>query len=186
MNNVIGMRVPCDGGGARETHRCNTNSMDENTGAPTEIGAVALRTHSFLAYETGGPHVIDPLALGLRRAALPRAERNDMYFRHIEEIGGVVRGLETGGCIGRSTIAAPSNGIGQHRRGSRLTVRDDYRAEDRAPMIAEATSGVGGDGEDAGQRDTISSRNGSRAPRCCKDLANLMPLLLDGSRPTSR
>ena len=99
MNNVV--RVAYQGlaavlGGTQSLH---TNSMDETLSLPTESAVqVALRTQQVLAYETGVPNVIDPLGGSYYVEALTdqleaEAER---LFTQIDEIGGVVRGLEDG------------------------------------------------------------------------------------------
>jgi methylmalonyl-CoA mutase N-terminal domain/subunit len=99
MNNVV--RVAYQGlaavlGGTQSLH---TNSMDETLALPTEEAVqVALRTQQVLAYETGIPNVSDPLGGSYYVEALTdqleaEAER---LFAQIQEIGGVVRGLEDG------------------------------------------------------------------------------------------
>ncbi len=99
MNNVV--RVAYQGlaavlGGTQSLH---TNSMDETLSLPTESAVqVALRTQQVLAYETGVPNVMDPLGGSYYVEALTdqlesEAER---LFAQIEEIGGVVKGLEEG------------------------------------------------------------------------------------------
>jgi len=99
MNNVV--RVAYQGlaavlGGTQSLH---TNSMDETLALPTEEAVqVALRTQQVLAYETGIPNVSDPLGGSYYVEALTdqleaEAER---LFAQIDEIGGVVRGLEDG------------------------------------------------------------------------------------------
>jgi methylmalonyl-CoA mutase N-terminal domain/subunit len=99
MNNVV--RVAYQGlaavlGGTQSLH---TNSMDETLALPSEEAVqVALRTQQILAYETGVPSVADPLGGSYYVEALTdqleaEAER---LFAQIDEIGGVVRGLEDG------------------------------------------------------------------------------------------
>ncbi len=99
MNNVV--RVAYQGlaavlGGTQSLH---TNSMDETLSLPTE-GAVqvALRSQQILAYETGVPNVIDPLGGSYYVEAMTdqmEAEA-EALFAQIDEIGGVVKGLEDG------------------------------------------------------------------------------------------
>jgi len=99
MNNVV--RVAYQGlaavlGGTQSLH---TNSMDETLSLPTE-GAVqvALRSQQILAYETGVPNVMDPLGGSYYVEALTdQMEREaEALFAQIDEIGGVVKGLEEG------------------------------------------------------------------------------------------
>lgn len=99
MNNVV--RVAYQGlaavlGGTQSLH---TNSMDETLSLPTESAVqVALRTQQVLAFETGVPNVMDPLGGSYYVEALTdrlEAEAEQLFAR-IEEIGGVVKGLEDG------------------------------------------------------------------------------------------
>jgi len=83
-------------GGTQSLH---TNSMDETLALPTEKSArIALRTQQILAYESGVTNTIDPLAGSYYVEALTdhlEAEAIDI-FRQIDELGGVVPGIETG------------------------------------------------------------------------------------------
>jgi methylmalonyl-CoA mutase, N-terminal domain len=83
-------------GGTQSLH---TNSMDETLALPTEKSVrIALRTQQVLAFETGVPNTIDPLAGSYYVEALTdRLEREaDEIFEEVERIGGVVRGIEAG------------------------------------------------------------------------------------------
>ena len=83
-------------GGTQSLH---TNSMDETLALPTEKSArIALRTQQILAYESGVTNTIDPLAGSYYVEALTdhlEAEAIDI-FRQVDELGGVVPGIETG------------------------------------------------------------------------------------------
>jgi methylmalonyl-CoA mutase N-terminal domain/subunit len=73
--------------------------MDETLSLPTEQAVeVALRTQQVLAYESGVPNVMDPLGGSYYIEALTdKLEREaEALFERIEEIGGVVKGLEDG------------------------------------------------------------------------------------------
>jgi methylmalonyl-CoA mutase N-terminal domain/subunit len=73
--------------------------MDETLALPTE-GAVqiALRTQQILAYETGVPSTIDPLAGSYYVEALTDRleEEAEEIFAEIDRMGGVVPGIESG------------------------------------------------------------------------------------------
>ena len=83
-------------GGTQSLH---TNSMDETLALPTEKAVrIALRTQQILAYETGVPNTVDPLAGSYYVEALTNqleAEAEEI-FRQVGEIGGVVPGIEKG------------------------------------------------------------------------------------------
>ncbi len=93
-------------GGTQSLH---TNAMDETLALPTEESArIALRTQQILAYETGVPHTIDPLAGSYYVEKLTdelETEAEDM-FAEIDAIGGVVAGIESGYFQGRIAAAA--------------------------------------------------------------------------------
>ncbi len=83
-------------GGTQSLH---TNSMDETLSLPTEKAVtIALRTQQILAYESGVPNTIDPLAGSYYSEKLTdqlEAEAEEIFAR-IEEEGGVVPGIENG------------------------------------------------------------------------------------------
>jgi methylmalonyl-CoA mutase N-terminal domain/subunit len=83
-------------GGTQSLH---TNSMDETYALPTERAVkIALRTQQVIAYESGVPNVIDPLGGSYFVEALTTRmeEEAEEYFRRIEDMGGVVAGIENG------------------------------------------------------------------------------------------
>ena len=83
-------------GGTQSLH---TNSMDETLALPTEKSVrIALRTQQVLAYETGVPNTIDPLAGSYfveRMTDEMEAEAEEL-FEQIDTLGGVVPGIEGG------------------------------------------------------------------------------------------
>lgn len=81
-------------GGTQSLH---TNSMDEVLALPSEKAVkVALRTQQILAYETGVPNVIDPLAGSYYVEALTNKmeEEAEKYFAEIEKRGGVLAAID--------------------------------------------------------------------------------------------
>ena len=99
MNNVVRVAYQAMAAVLGGTQSLHTNSMDETLALPTEEAVqVALRTQQLLAYETGVPNVIDPLGGSYYVEALTdRLEREaEEIFQQIDEVGGVVSGLEQG------------------------------------------------------------------------------------------
>ncbi|HZU13127.1 MAG TPA: methylmalonyl-CoA mutase family protein [Chloroflexota bacterium] len=83
-------------GGTQSLH---TNSMDEVLALPTEKAVeIALRTQQIIAYETGVVNTVDPLGGAYFVEAMTnRMEEGALeYFRRIEELGGVLVGIEAG------------------------------------------------------------------------------------------
>jgi len=99
MNNVVRVAYQALAAVLGGTQSLHTNSLDETYALPTEESAqLALRTQQVLAYESGVPNVIDPLAGSYYVEALTdRMEREaESLFREIADLGGVVRGIEQG------------------------------------------------------------------------------------------
>ncbi len=83
-------------GGAQSLH---TNARDEALALPTEHSALlALRTQQVIAYESGAPDSVDPLAGSyLIEHLTNEIERGaERYLDRIEALGGTLRAIETG------------------------------------------------------------------------------------------
>ncbi len=121
MNNVVRVAYQALAAVLGGTQSLHTNSMDETLALPTEEAVqVALRTQQVLAYETGVPNVIDPLGGAYYVEALTdqlEAEAESL-FAEIDEVGGVVAGLETGWLQRKIAESAARQQweIEQHRR----------------------------------------------------------------------
>ncbi|HET7372025.1 MAG TPA: methylmalonyl-CoA mutase family protein [Gemmatimonadaceae bacterium] len=121
MNNVVRVAYQALAAVLGGTQSLHTNSMDETLALPTEEAVqVALRTQQVLAYETGVPNVLDPLGGSYYIESLTdqmEAEA-EALFRQIEEVGGVVQGLETGWLQRKIAESAARQQweIEQHRR----------------------------------------------------------------------
>lgn len=98
-NNIIRTAIEALAGVLGGTQSLHTNSMDEVLGLPTEKAAhIALRTQQIIAHETGVANVVDPLAGSYYVEWLTdEMEKGaNEYFKQIEEIGGVIAGIESG------------------------------------------------------------------------------------------
>jgi methylmalonyl-CoA mutase N-terminal domain/subunit len=81
------------------TNSLHTNSMDEVLALPTEKAAqIALRTQQILAYETGVPSVVDPLAGSWFVEDLTNRmeQAAEDYFSAIGERGGMIAAVDEG------------------------------------------------------------------------------------------
>ena len=81
-------------GGTQSLH---TNSMDEVLALPTEKAVeIALRTQQIIGYETGVANTVDPLGGSYFVEALTdQMEQGALdYFRRIDEVGGVLPGID--------------------------------------------------------------------------------------------
>src|SRR5262245_17948024 len=99
MNNIVRVAYQALAAVLGGTQSLHTNSMDETLALPTEDAVqVALRTQQVLAFETGVPNVIDPLggSYYIERLTDDLEREAEKIFEQIDEVGGVVPGLETG------------------------------------------------------------------------------------------
>ncbi len=83
-------------GGTQSLH---TNSLDETWALPSEWAAkIALRTQQIIAYETGVPNTIDPLAGSyfVENLTNKMEQAAEAYFEQIDALGGVIPGIEKG------------------------------------------------------------------------------------------
>jgi methylmalonyl-CoA mutase N-terminal domain/subunit len=81
------------------TNSLHTNSMDEVLALPTEKAAqIALRTQQILAYETGVPSVVDPLAGSwfIEDLTDRMEQAAEDYFAAIDERGGMIAAVDEG------------------------------------------------------------------------------------------
>jgi methylmalonyl-CoA mutase N-terminal domain/subunit len=98
-NNIVRTAIQALAAVMGGTQSLHTNSMDETFALPTEKAVkIALRTQQVIAYESGVPNVIDPLGGSYFVEALTSRMEGEAeeYFRQIEDMGGVVAGIESG------------------------------------------------------------------------------------------
>jgi methylmalonyl-CoA mutase N-terminal domain/subunit len=83
-------------GGTQSLH---TNSFDEALALPTEASArIALRTQQVIAFESGAPQTVDPLAGSYYIEWLTNQieKRALAYLEKIEAMGGMLKAIERG------------------------------------------------------------------------------------------
>ena len=83
-------------GGTQSLH---TNSFDEALALPTEASArIALRTQQVIAFESGAPQTVDPLAGSYYVESLTNEieKRAVDYLEKIEAMGGMLKAIERG------------------------------------------------------------------------------------------
>jgi methylmalonyl-CoA mutase N-terminal domain/subunit len=98
-NNIVRVAYQAMAAVLGGTQSLHTNSMDETLALPTERAVqIALRTQQVLAYETGVPNSIDPLAGSYYLEALTdQMEAGaEAIFAEVDKLGGVVTGIEVG------------------------------------------------------------------------------------------
>ncbi|MFQ5690699.1 MAG: methylmalonyl-CoA mutase [Gemmatimonadota bacterium] len=176
-------------GGTQSLH---TNAMDETLALPTEHAAtVALRTQQILAHETGAANTIDPLAGSYYVEALTDQLEADAEaaFREIDELGGVVAGIESG--YFQARIAESARRFQREMEsGRRVIVGVNRFLEEGEPPIEILR--IGEEAARAQERRLADLRVGrdERAVRAALDALkaaaradhNLMPPMLDAAR----
>ncbi len=98
-NNVVRVALQALAAVLGGTQSLHTNSLDETLALPTEQAVtLALRTQQIIAYESGVPNVIDPLAgsyfVETLTNEMEQACRD--YFARIDEMGGMIPAIERG------------------------------------------------------------------------------------------
>jgi len=98
-NNIVRTAIQAMAAVLGGTQSLHTNSYDEALALPTEQAArIALRTQQIIAYESGAPQTVDPLAGSYFVETLTDEieTRAVAYLEKIEALGGMIRALERG------------------------------------------------------------------------------------------
>jgi len=98
-NNIVRTAYEALAGVLGGTQSLHTNSMDETLALPSEKAVkIALRTQQIIAFETGVPNTIDPLAGSYFVEALTSTMEQEVerYFEKIDAVGGVIPAIEAG------------------------------------------------------------------------------------------
>src|SRR5712672_2138483 len=98
-NNIVRTAIQALAAVLGGTQSLHTNSYDEAMALPTEQAArIALRTQQIIAYESGAPQTVDPLAGSYYIEALTNEieKRAAVYLGKIEVLGGMLKAIERG------------------------------------------------------------------------------------------
>ena len=98
-NNIVRTAIQAMAAVLGGTQSLHTNSYDEALALPTEQAArIALRTQQVIAYESGAPHTIDPLAGSYYIETLTNQieQRAEAYLSKIAALGGMLKAIERG------------------------------------------------------------------------------------------
>ena len=98
-NNIVRTAIQAMAAVLGGTQSLHTNSYDEALALPTEQAArIALRTQQIVAYESGAPQTIDPLAGSYYIETLTNEieQRADEYLKKIDALGGMLKAIERG------------------------------------------------------------------------------------------
>jgi methylmalonyl-CoA mutase N-terminal domain/subunit len=98
-NNIVRTAIQALAAVLGGTQSLHTNSYDEALALPTESAArIALRTQQVIAYESGVPQTVDPLAGSYYIESLTNEieKRAAEYLGKIEVMGGMLKAIERG------------------------------------------------------------------------------------------
>ncbi len=98
-NNIVRTAIQAMAAVLGGTQSLHTNSYDEALALPTEQAArIALRTQQIVAYESGAPQTIDPLAGSYYVESLTNEIEKHAaeYLGKIEVLGGMLKAIERG------------------------------------------------------------------------------------------
>jgi methylmalonyl-CoA mutase, N-terminal domain len=98
-NNIVRTAIQAMAAVLGGTQSLHTNSYDEALALPTEASArIALRTQQVIAFESGAPQTVDPLAGSYYIESLTNEieRRANDYLEKIEAMGGMLRAIERG------------------------------------------------------------------------------------------
>ena len=98
-NNIVRTAIQAMAAVLGGTQSLHTNSFDEALALPTEASArIALRTQQVIAFESGAPQTVDPLAGSYYVESLTSEieKRADDYLKKIEAMGGMLTAIERG------------------------------------------------------------------------------------------
>jgi len=98
-NNIVRTAIQAMAAVLGGTQSLHTNSYDEALALPTEaLARIALRTQQVIAFESGAPQTVDPLAGSYYVESLTSEieKRADDYLEKIEAMGGMLKAIERG------------------------------------------------------------------------------------------
>jgi methylmalonyl-CoA mutase N-terminal domain/subunit len=98
-NNIVRTAIQAMAAVLGGTQSLHTNSYDEALALPTEASArIALRTQQVIAFESGAPQSVDPLAGSYYIESLTSEieKRAGDYLEKIEAMGGMLKAIERG------------------------------------------------------------------------------------------
>jgi methylmalonyl-CoA mutase, N-terminal domain len=98
-NNIVRTAIQAMAAVLGGTQSLHTNSFDEALSLPTEQAArIALRTQQIVAYESGAPNTVDPLAGSYFIESLTDEieKRASDYLEKIDALGGMLKAIERG------------------------------------------------------------------------------------------
>jgi len=193
-NNIVRVAYQAMAAALGGTQSLHTNSMDETLSLPTEKAVrIALRTQQILAYESGVPNTIDPLAGSYYLESLTDELERDALaiFDEIDALGGVVRGIEEGWFQQRIAASAMRQQL-EVERGDRIVVGVNHYLEGSEgieidtlkidPEVERRQVRKMAEMRAARDEDSAQAALGALTEACGEPKSNLVPRILDCAR----
>lgn len=176
-------------GGCQSLH---TNSYDEALALPTEEAVqIALRTQQIIAYETGVTETIDPLAGSYYVEDLTNRIESEaeQYIDKIDEMGGVIRAIESGYIQGEISHSAYEYQKKVESKARTVVGVNKFQIEEPPPSGLLRIDMSVGERQVAKLRKLRSERNNQavissldKLKKAAEKDENLMPLILGAVR----
>ena len=163
-NNVVRVALQALAAVLGGTQSLHTNSYDEALALPTEQAArLALRTQQIIAHESGVADSADPFggSYFLEHLTDEIESRARAYLARIEEIGGVLRAIETGYIKQEIEKSAYACQRSLETRANIVVGLNEYASEDEMPARFKLDSCV--EGEQKKRLAALRSRRSSGA-----------------------
>jgi len=173
-------------GGCQSLH---TNSMDEAWALPSEKAVLlALRTQQVIAEESGVADTVDPLGGSYYLETLTRQVESGAYdyFRRIEDLGGVIRAIESG-FLQREIADAAYSYQRELDRQEQITVGINAYITDDQANIPLLKVDMEGESRHVQRLKEVRRRRDDREvkvtlqalEKAARESENLMPLIID-------
>jgi methylmalonyl-CoA mutase, N-terminal domain len=198
MNNVVRTAIEALAGVLGGTQSLHTNALDEVLALPTEENAkLALRTQQVIAYESGVPDVVDPLAGSYFVETMTdrMEEQAEAIFAEIDRMGdgSMLEGVLTGIESGWFQQAIAESAFREQRRyesGDLSKVGVNAFVDTREEPVDTLVIGPEGERAQVASLARVRSERDASAARSALDAlvaaaetdTNLMPLLVDCAR----
>jgi methylmalonyl-CoA mutase N-terminal domain/subunit len=147
-NNVVRVALQALSAVLGGTQSLHTNSYDEALALPTEQAArLALRTQQIIAHESGVADCVDPLggSYVIEHLTDEIENRAKAYLARIEEIGGVLRAIETGYIKQEIERSAYDYQRSLETKANIVVGLNEYAGEDETPATFKIDSCVEGE-----------------------------------------
>lgn len=191
-NNVVRVALQALAAVLGGTQSLHTNSLDETLALPSDDAVrIALRTQQIIAHESGVAKTIDPLGGSYFVESLTDTLEAEAYryINKIDELGGMVRAIETGYPIKEIAEASFKYQRKVENGEEKIVGLNDFISEDAEPLEIMRIDPEVERKQVESLKKVKASRDATAVQACLETLkaaargdSNLMPLILDAVR----